>query len=156
MVWNRRETAVENLGTDWNVRRKVLLLSLPEGGMFVSITRCSHIKTAENSKGRVERHHRLITCLHIFCFRYLVIGDLALSFVLTSNNKVTFNIYVFSSVSLGNKRKDLGSGHLLWHVGRTISITRIGRQKGVVRKDGGESFRGVGARDGHGVGEGRV
>lgn len=39
-----RETAAENLGTDWNVRRKVSLLSLPEGGMFVSITRCSHVQ----------------------------------------------------------------------------------------------------------------
>lgn len=79
-VW--RETTVENLGTDYNARRKMSLFSLPEGGMFVSITRCSQVKQLRIPKDWL-RYHRLITCLHIFCFRCLVIGGQALNFVLT-------------------------------------------------------------------------
>lgn len=79
-VW--LETTVENLGTDWNASREVSLLSLPEGGMFVAVTRCSQVQQLGIPKEGL-RHHRLIPCLHIFCFRYLVIGDQALSFVST-------------------------------------------------------------------------
>lgn len=51
------ETKIETVGTDWSERQKVSLLSLPEGGMFVPITRCSQATLRIPKEGL--RQHRL-------------------------------------------------------------------------------------------------